>query len=78
MSGDSHLIKMVCDIARFFATEPDESEAIYGIVNHIEKFWSPRMRHKLIASSPGLGAEIPTIVRAALKQLAQDRQAEQG
>lgn len=74
MSGDSHLIKMVCDIAGFFASERDGAEAVNGIVNHIEKFWNPRMRHKLIASSPGVNDGVPPIVRAALEQLAKRRE----
>lgn len=59
MSADSHLIKMMCDIARFFAPERDDAEAVNGIVNHIEKFWNPRMRHKLIASSPVVKDDVP-------------------
>ncbi len=46
---DDQLVKMVNDIGAFFHAEPDRDEALAGIVNHIVKFWTRRMREKLIA-----------------------------
>ena len=45
-----HLIEMVNDIGAYFAFEPDRSRALQGFVSHIERYWEPRMRHKLIAA----------------------------
>ncbi|HMU90905.1 MAG TPA: formate dehydrogenase subunit delta, partial [Pseudomonadales bacterium] len=39
---------MANDIATFFAAEPDPAVATLGIESHLRKFWSPRMRTKLI------------------------------
>ena len=70
MSDSSHLVRMVCDIANFFATEQDNEAAVNGIVNHLEKFWDPRMRRKLIAGFPAVSHEMPPIARAAVERLA--------
>jgi formate dehydrogenase subunit delta len=45
--GAEHLIKMANDIGNFFRAEPNREDAIAGIANHIDKFWTPRMRRKL-------------------------------
>jgi formate dehydrogenase subunit delta len=42
------LVKMVNDIANFFASEPDHQLALEGIAGHIRRFWDPRMRRKLM------------------------------
>jgi formate dehydrogenase subunit delta len=69
MSAD-HLVQMANDIGNFFRAEPVREEAIGGIVNHISKFWTPRMRAKLIeqaSKDPGGLDELP---REALQRLA--------
>ncbi len=48
MSSDEHLVKMANDIADFFRAEPRREDAVGGIVNHILKFWTRRMRERLI------------------------------
>ena len=45
--SDDHLVKMANDIAAFFHGEPNREEAVGGIVNHIQKFWTRRMRERL-------------------------------
>jgi formate dehydrogenase subunit delta len=54
MSGTAHdasaqLMQMANDIGNFFRSEPERSAAITGIANHITKYWTPRMRQKLMA-----------------------------
>jgi formate dehydrogenase subunit delta len=44
-----HLVKMANDIGHFFRAEPVREDAIAGIVNHIDKFWTKRMREKINA-----------------------------
>ena len=46
--SDDHLVKMANDIAAFFHGEPNREEAVGGIVNHIQKFWTRRMRERLV------------------------------
>ena len=47
--GAQHLVKMANDIGHFFRAEPVREDAIAGIANHIAKFWTKRMREKLVA-----------------------------
>ncbi|MDE2305762.1 MAG: formate dehydrogenase subunit delta [Gammaproteobacteria bacterium] len=77
MSQDS-LVKMANDIAAFFRAEPVHEEAVGGIVNHISRYWTPRMREKLVAridhGDPGLDA---LALEAARRLAAQMRAAAQ-
>lgn len=43
------LVKMANEIAAFFDGEPDRSAAIDGFVDHLCRFWDPRMRRELLA-----------------------------
>lgn len=43
------LIKMANQIGTFFESIPDREQALLEIAGHLEKFWDPRMRQKLIA-----------------------------
>jgi len=47
--SSEHLVAMANDIGAYFAFEPDKGKAVQGIVAHLERFWEPRMRRKLIA-----------------------------
>jgi formate dehydrogenase subunit delta len=45
---NKQLVIMANQIASFFMAYPDENEGIHGVANHIEKFWSPKMRKQLM------------------------------
>jgi formate dehydrogenase subunit delta len=67
----AHLVKMANDIGNFFRSEPDRKEAVAGVANHIAKFWTPRMRQKLLDHLKAHGeAELDELPREALKMLA--------
>ncbi|MGE3771656.1 MAG: formate dehydrogenase subunit delta [Gammaproteobacteria bacterium] len=51
------LLEMANDIGAYFDAERDEQAAIAGIRGHIERFWEPRMRRKLIEHVARHGAE---------------------
>ncbi|MGA2777247.1 MAG: formate dehydrogenase subunit delta [Steroidobacteraceae bacterium] len=57
MSDSRHLIQMANDIGNFFRSEPKREDAVAGIANHIAKFWTPRMRQKLLAHLDAHGAD---------------------
>ena len=40
---------MANDIGNFFRAEPVREDAIAGIANHIDKFWTKSMRRKMAA-----------------------------
>lgn len=73
--GPAHLIKMANDIGHFFAAEDRHEDAVAGVANHLRKFWTPRMRQKLIAylRSGTPDAEMPVLEalpREALERIA--------
>ena len=71
MSGDAQLVKMANDIGNFFRSEPERKIAIASNANHILKFWTPRMRVKLLAHLAHHGqSELDELPRAALERLA--------
>ena len=37
-----HLVQMANDIGNFFRAEPLREDAVGGILNHIEKYWTRR------------------------------------
>jgi formate dehydrogenase subunit delta len=75
LSGDAHgagkqLVKMANDIGHFFGGEPVREEAIAGIANHIDKFWTKRMRAKIAAHLQQDGdSELDELPREALRRL---------
>ncbi len=48
MDADN-LVRMANRIGEFFIAMADRTEAKDGIVNHLRKFWEPRMREQLFA-----------------------------
>ena len=70
MSGGSeHIVQMANDIGNFFRAETDRQVAIAGISNHINKFWTRRMRQKLLEYVQHGGDELDELPRAALAQV---------
>lgn len=56
-------------IGEFFAALPDHEEARDGIVEHLRKFWEPRMRLRLLAHvDQGAAPVLSDLVREALTQ----------
>ncbi len=66
-----HLVRMANDIGNFFRAEPVREDAIAGIANHIDKFWTPSMRRKIAAHGEAGLDELPL---AALRRLAERKQ----
>ena len=66
-----HLVQMANDIGNFFRSEPERKDAVAGISNHIAKFWTPRMRQKLLKHVQEHGAAgLDELPREAFKMLA--------
>ena len=64
------LVEMANDIGAYFEVERDESVAVAGIRTHIQRFWEPRMRRKLVEYVARHGAEeLAPRVRAAVAGL---------
>lgn len=66
MSTDN-LIKMANQIAQYFASEPDEEQAVKGVRQHLQSFWTPAMRRELMVwQEEHHGADLHPLVQAAL------------
>ncbi|UUC92829.1 MULTISPECIES: formate dehydrogenase subunit delta [Comamonas] len=64
----SNLIRMANRIAEFFEAMPEHEEALDGVAQHIQKFWEPRMRLRILAAlnEPSEAAQLRPLVRDAL------------
>ncbi len=69
MDADN-LVRMANRIGEFFIAMPDRIEAKDGIVNHIRKFWEPRMREQLFAhiDREGESGLAPLVLEAVSEQ----------
>ncbi len=64
-----HLGKMANQIAQFFETQPDRDEAVAGVLNHMQKFWEPRMRSAIIEYRNAGGAGLRELAAEAVSRL---------
>ncbi len=64
------LVYMANQIGKFFVSQGDE-QAVPGIVDHLKKFWDPRMRAQILAHLDAGGAGLDPPVRRAVEQLKQ-------
>lgn len=70
-----HLVRMANDIGDYFASEPDRAAGVAGMVNHLERFWEPRMRRRIVAHLEAGGEGLAELPRAAIAELAARRRA---
>jgi formate dehydrogenase subunit delta len=70
-----HLVNMANDIGNYFSSDPDRATGVAGMVDHIERFWEPRMRKQIGAHLEAGGEGLSDIARAAIIQLEAQRSA---
>jgi formate dehydrogenase subunit delta len=63
------LVQMANDIGHFFAAEPQRTDAIAGIANHIRRYWDPRMRRQILAHLQAGGEGLEELPREAVASL---------
>jgi formate dehydrogenase subunit delta len=63
-----HLVAMANDIGNYFRAQGRDA-AIAGIANHIQRYWTPRMRQKLNAYLAQGNDGLDELPRAALARL---------
>jgi len=59
------LVYMANQIAKYFAHQP-EDRAVAAIVDHLKKFWDPRMRRTIIAHLMTGGQGLEPLTRKAI------------
>lgn len=62
------LARMAGQIADFFQSYPDE-QAVPAIADHINQFWSRRMREDFLAAFDAGSQELHPLVRSALAKI---------
>ena len=67
--GNEHIVQMANDIGNFFRAESDRQVALAGISNHINKFWTRRMRQRLLEYVQQGGNELDELPLAAVAQV---------
>jgi len=65
--GPEQIVRMANDIGSFFRAESDHKMALDGISNHINKFWTRRMRQRLLDYVAQGGTELDELPLAAVK-----------
>lgn len=65
-----NLVKMANDISNFFQSDPDRSSAVQGMVEHLQKFWEPRMRSQIITHFQAGGVGLSDLAKEAVSHLA--------
>ncbi len=46
--NNENLVRMANQIGNFFEAMPDRQQALEDIVQHVRKFWEPRMRRQIL------------------------------
>jgi formate dehydrogenase subunit delta len=69
MSNADHLVKMANQIEAFFRAETDRNVAVEGILNHIKRFWDPRMRKQIVSHLHAGGLGLGELATEAIKRL---------
>jgi formate dehydrogenase subunit delta len=64
-----HLTQMANDIGAYFHSEPDHELAVKGVLGHIQKFWTPRMRQKIVGHLAAGGEGLEDLPREAVRRL---------
>lgn len=62
------LVMMANQIGRFFTPQRD-GDPVAGIADHLEKFWDPRMKARIVAHLRAGGAGLDGPVREAVGRL---------
>ena len=65
---DEKLVYMVNQIAKNFTVHGDE-RAVVSTLDHIQKFWDPRMRARVLAHLQKGGAGLDPVPRRVLERL---------
>ena len=66
------LVMMANQIGVFFASQKGDA-AVHGILDHIKKFWDPRMRAAMLAHLDAGGEGLDPKVRNAVELLSREQ-----
>jgi formate dehydrogenase subunit delta len=64
------LVNMANQISQFFESQSTREEAVAGVLDHIKRFWDPRMRKAIVEHVANGGADLRDVAHEAVKRLA--------
>jgi formate dehydrogenase subunit delta len=64
-----HLIKMINQIADNIAIGEDEVATAHKVCDHINRFWAPPMKVKIVAYASSDGERLNTVAKIAVTSL---------
>ena len=67
------LIRMANDIGAFFIGETSPDQATQSVLNHIRRYWDPRMRAQIVKQYQAGATGFDDHVRAAVELLARGK-----
>lgn len=67
------LVSMVNQISLFFESQPVRDEAVAGVLDHVKRFWDPRMRDAIVRHLEAGGEGLRELARAAIVLLAAEK-----
>ena len=71
MNAD-RLVQMANQISQFFESQADREGAVAGVLDHLKRFWDPRMREAIVAHLAMDGEGLRDVARAAVERLGVD------
>jgi formate dehydrogenase subunit delta len=69
-SPDEKLVRMANQIAQNMMSHPHD-QAVAGVAEHLQAFWTPKMRRQIIDHAAGGGAGLEALTREAVERLAE-------
>jgi formate dehydrogenase subunit delta len=66
--NQAKLIRMAREIADYFKAYPEEKAAA-AVADHINHFWTPKMREDFLAAADEPGRTLPPLVAAARNKI---------
>jgi len=70
-NGSNKLIRMVNQIAENFDFGSNQDEAVAGVLDHLQRFWTPEMKQAIVDSQQGGDLTLNKIAAEAVKALAE-------
>lgn len=70
------LVHMANQISLYFESQPVREEAVAGILDHLKRFWDPRMRRAIVGELEAGGSELRELAHAAVTRLAAEQTAQ--
>jgi len=64
-----NLVKMANEIGLFFAAEADRDQAAKDMASHLQKFWEPRMRARMLEHYAQGGKGLESLPMSAIGML---------